>query len=176
MKIIFLFFSLINMNTNNSKFEDLIGKDILFASSVLDVEFNNDLTKTKSIYFAYFDSPKKYYNQEYNIISIELDNYNLITSLTVHFLGVIDNCFFDSFNKDYNTPYKTLVIDTTKVISEKKNGVQTIKKSEAKLIEGNFSENPLFIFWKNKEFQIKAFLRHKQNISEISFGNNLIPY
>jgi len=176
MKIILLLFTWINMNiSSNPKFEDLIGKEISLANSIFDTEFKNNLSGLKNLYIAYLDSPKRFFNQQYSILSITVDDNNLINSITIHFLDVFDYCFFSSFNKEYHTPYKILVIDNKKVINKEKSGARTITQSQGKLQEGNFEDRPLFIYWENKSFQIKAFFRYKQNVSEITFGKSLIP-
>ncbi len=162
--------------TNPVKFELLIGKSINEASEILETDFNNDGMLYKHIYFTHFKEPRTFYNTPYRSVSLDIDRSDKITSITIHFTKYIDTVFYDSFSNHYGKPSKLLVVEERELKSESVDynvdGSISKRISEKKLNfrEGKFEENPLFIFWNKKEYQIKILNREGyMAVSELTF-------
>ncbi|WP_299883746.1 hypothetical protein [uncultured Lacinutrix sp.] len=155
------------------KFEHILGKAISVVKKAIGKEFVNELFGS-DFYYTYDFVSRDLYGTKYNSLTILTDEKDAIQSVTIHFQNIINRKFYESFVKEYGEPNIIQVIDKREIISESKlednNFSQHLTKSNITLREGSFEENPLFIIWRKETFQIKAFLRHKQNISEITFS------
>ncbi|GAB1858750.1 hypothetical protein MHTCC0001_35900 [Flavobacteriaceae bacterium MHTCC 0001] len=96
-----------------------------------------------------------------------------IRSISILFSKVISRQFYDKFIENYGEPNHTYIIENRKEIieepEEENDFARNAKKFEGDLREGSFDENPLYIIWEKENYTIRAFLRHEQNISEITF-------
>ncbi|WP_418639611.1 hypothetical protein [Winogradskyella sp.] len=161
---------------NYIDFENLLGKHILTVEEKIGKNFENTLSDKNFYYIQNELIKKELYAMPYNCLTILTNENDTVQSISVHFREVINRQFYDSFNKDYGKPNSILVIENRKTISKTitkdKNGniIQSLRKGEFDLREGNFEEKPLYIIWKKEDYQIKAFLRHKQNMSELTFS------
>ena len=151
-----------NIETQNHvKLETLLGQSIEKAKTVLETDFiHYDDVSFANLYFLKFDDLRKFHKITYRSISIELDDFQKIKSITVHFTKYVNNDFYSSFISKYKKPSKILVVDSRKLISEDKTGYQHLSQSELKMREGTLDEKPLFIFWYNEEYQIKILNRN----------------
>ncbi|RNC84876.1 MAG: hypothetical protein ED556_09840 [Winogradskyella sp.] len=168
---------------NDTRLEKILGKDI----SDIKAQFNFELKEnnfSKNDFALVFHSNESYinepfYNMFYNHISIITNKKDKVQSITIHFREIIDYSFFNSFIENYGEPNSIQVIENRKRISkttikdEFGRASQTLTKNIFDLREGTFEEKPLHIIWQKSNFQIKVFLRHEQNISEITFSNTL---
>ncbi len=166
-------FSFLFIKMDLIKPENLIGKKLKEVNLLLDANFNNYMLN-KNLYFNSYGSEKSFYSMFYNTLSIITNDDKEVISVTIHFNGIINDFFYNSFILDYNNPTTIQVIDSRKILSEEtlnhKNNIQQhLKQREISLREGTFEEKPLFMLWNNKKFQIKVFIRHEQNISELTF-------
>ncbi|MEE9377499.1 MAG: hypothetical protein V3V33_05640, partial [Candidatus Lokiarchaeia archaeon] len=98
---------------------------------------------------------------------------------TIHLNEIINNSFYNLFVIDYGEPSTIQIVYEEKIISEGKSTdeeptddlpfVQNLKQSILKTREGKFNENPLYMIWHKKGYQIKVLIREGQNKSEITF-------
>ena len=175
MKLL-LFLVLFGQIMDFEKFETFIGKDIAIANNVL-LDEGFESKNLLGINFYTSDSYRDFYNMPYNMISImtdddDDDDDDIIKSITIHFHQVIDSNFYNSFIVNYGKPKTIQVVDNPEFIGEWVKGEYNsrARKSILNMREGTFEENPLFMLWNDLDFiGIKAFLRHEQNISEITF-------
>lgn len=163
---------------DNIEFEKLLGKHLYDVKKVIDVDFKkNNFEKVKIGFY----SNKEYLNISYfgmisHHITLLSNDKEMVTSISVHFRKIIDRPFYDSFVREYGSPSSIQIIKKRQIESEivLKNDSskvdQTLRKGTVDLSEGSFEDKPLFIIWKKESYQIKAFLRHEQNISEIIFS------
>ena len=156
-----------------NEFENLLGKHISVTEKAIGNDFDNKLFGDEFYYIEDEFIKKDFYGMSYNCVSITTNEKDIVQSISVHFRKVIPREFYDSFIKKYGEPNNIQIIENRQVISEGMNKDPNfkayLKKSTFDLREGTFEEKPLYIIWKKEQFQIKAFLRHKQNISEITF-------
>ncbi len=157
-------------------FEKLLGQDISIVEDSIGGEFGNTLFH-KSFYYITDESIKKsFYGMSYNMMTILTNEKDIVESISIHFSSVINRQFYDEFLGAYGKPDNIQVIENRQLESEsvKKDDdgkiIETLRKSTFDLREGTFEEKPLYIIWKKENYEIKAFLRHKQNISEITFS------
>ncbi|WP_139062586.1 hypothetical protein [Aquimarina megaterium] len=165
------------------EFEKLLGKHVSIFEETIGNDFENKLFRKHSFYSIKDEFVKKYFfGLNYNTIAIQTDENEIIESISIHFRKVIDRQFFDLFVEKYGEPDHTYIISNIKVVSEttphESNDPfhQNLTKREGDLIEGTFDEKPLFMIWEKDNFYIQAFLRHKQNISEITFSIDSPPF
>ena len=184
-------FLLLNLNyygMDYINFEDLLGKHISVAEEItgndfeeINVNTDNFEKKQYSIKSNLDDSPfdiRNFYGISFKFLFVQTDKNDTVQSVTVYFHRLINREFYDAFNEAYGKPSSILVIEKRTVISEY-NGEdemhgfkQYLRKSELELEEGTFEEKPLYIIWQKEKYQIKALLRHEQNMSEITFSKN----
>ena len=153
------------------EFENLLGKHFSFTKEVFGIDFKSTNYGTK------FYTNSEYLNTEfygipYNFITITVNKEDIVQSITVHFQEVINRQFYDLFIKKYGEPNSIQVIENKKIESKTlgEGFFQHLTKSSFDLREGTFEEDPLYIIWEKEHFQVKAFLRHKNSISEIIFS------
>lgn len=160
------------------KFEKLLGKNLSITKEILDVDLKR-ITSPKlkiKLYGSKNYIEEDYYGIPYKHLSLTTDENDTTETITVHFFEVINRKFYDSFMGTYGKPDSILVMHNPKNISKQtvtdtiNNLTQEIVKREFDLREGTFEEKPLYIIWEKDNYQVKAFLRHKQNISEIIFS------
>jgi len=156
------------------EFENSLRKPISDFREVIGNDFE-DKYFGKDFYYIPDESIKKnYYGTQYSSISVLVDEDDKLRSITIHFREVISRKSYDLFVEDYGLPINILIVENRQIISEgtytSDNFTQHLVERSFELREGEFEENPLYIIWKKEHFQIKAFLRHKQNISEITFS------
>lgn len=153
------------------EFQRLIGGNISEAYKAVDDSFKTD-DNTHDIYFMASESYKFFYNTPAHYILISNDN-NIVDSVTFYFHGIIDETFYNTFVNDFGAPSTIQVIENVETLSagERTNDSfsQYLKKSFVETREGTFEEKPLYMIWNKKDYQIKILLKHKQNISEITF-------
>lgn len=180
MKSFFILLLILALNQNNyfadhMEFEKLLGKHVSVFEETIGDDFENKLFGN-SFYYISDEFNKKYYSDmQYHNLTISTNQNHIVESISIHFPKVIDRQFYDSFIEKYGEPNKTQVIDKRHVINEGSYTtgelkIQKLSKSELEMREGTFDEKPLFIIWEKEHFYIQAFLRHKQNISEITFS------
>jgi len=160
---------------DNTEFENLLGEHISVAEEFLGDDFENTLL-SKGFYYIPDEFIKKdFYGMQYNCITLQTNEEDIVQSVTIHLRKVINRQFFDSFIKRYGEPNYILVIENRQIISESvdygdDDFKQNLRKSTFELREGSFEEDPLYIIWKKGHYSVKAFLRHNQNISEVTFS------
>ena len=160
--------------------ELLLEKDLAVAKKMFNVDFEITPYGNKGGNNLYHNSDtliKNYFGIPYRLISIYADENEVIKEVKILFPQNISRDFYDAFNEEYGRPDHIHVIENRKVISESTqqdgDSTETLRKSSFDLREGTFEENPLFIIWKKDGYEIKAFMRHKQNMSEISFTKGI---
>ncbi|WP_452603055.1 hypothetical protein [Pontimicrobium sp. MEBiC06410] len=173
--VLFLALNMNNQSMNYIEFEKLLGQHTLVVEKAIGSDFDNTLYGEDSYFIKDEHVIKDFYGMSYNFISVVKTENDTLHSITIHFRDVINRQFFDTFNEKYGEPDNIQIIENRKVISrstgkEKDIFHQKLTKSTFDLREGTFEEKPLFIIWKKENYHIRAFLRHKQNISEIRFG------
>ncbi len=164
------------------EFEGLLGKHLFAVEETVNSNFRKSITEKLKIHLHFSQN----FNMDfYGIFShklfIETDKDDVVKAITIHFGEVINRQFYDSFVKQYGKPNTISIIDKRTIIS---GGVDktsdgffsNISKSELSLREGTFEEKPLFMIWEKDGYYIQAFLRHKQNISEIMFSTESPPF
>ena len=159
---------------HNIEFEELLGEQLSNVEKTVGIDFENKIFgKIKISYYR----NSQYLNIDYygiysNYLTIQTNENDVVESISIHFRKVITRDFFDSFIQQYGEPNNIQVIENRRIIGESfgEGFYQHLKKSTFDLREGSFEENPLYIIWKKDNYQIKAFLRHKMNISEITFS------
>ena len=161
---------------NYKQFEQLLGKPFSEVKEITNCDFKvRDRNEIKFYMNTEFFT-RSLYGMVYNFISITTDHNDNVDSFCIHFHKVIDQSFYDAFVAQYGEPDNIHVISKRTVISEGKyvsdNGdfTSNVRKSEVDVREGTFDEKPLFIIWNKKDYKIKALLRHKQNISKITYS------
>lgn len=160
------------------KFERLLRQSILYCSEMTESHFKKiESPKLNIKHFGTIDFGRRsFYGMHNHHLTLILDRKDYVESITVHFRGVIDREFYDAFIEVYGKPNQIQIIEeiipiNKETIIDKENNIkQELLKKEFILREGTFDENPLYIIWKKENFQIKAFLRRKQNISEITYS------
>ena len=175
MKLLLLFLIIYGQSMNFEKFENFLGRDITYVDNMLLGEgFECENIIGLRIYTSF--RSKRFYNTPYNMISIITDENEIVSNVNVHFLRIIDNNFYDSFILDYGIPDKIQVVDKPKQIGgwTKSDGKEKIEHKVRRVIlktrEGEFEENPLFMIWKKKDYEIKTLTKENQNRSEIIFS------
>ena len=171
------------------KYENFLGEHITFAETITGNDFNKVNFNSEDTEFRYCSNSeylrelidykaKDYYGMPYIDLFIKTDKIDKIQSVTIHFRKTIDRKFYDLFTNDYGEPNSILVIDKRNIISEStlrddnNKVIQTSRKSELELKEGTFEDKPLYIIWEKDNYEIKALLRHKTGISEITFSSS----
>ncbi|WP_103069105.1 hypothetical protein [Aquimarina sediminis] len=158
------------------KFEQLLGKPLSVFEKTIGNDFENRLHGKSFYYIPNEHIEKNFFNMTYNIITILKNEKEVVQSISIHFPKTINRKFYDLFVEEYGKPNNIQVIKGQEFVSEShlkdKNGkiLQTARKGNFDLVEGTFDEKPLFIIWKKENFYVQAFLRHEQNISEITFS------
>lgn len=173
-----LIFNIGIYNMKDMNFEELLGKPFSVVEVVIGTDFrNNENLKLKTNFYSSINYVENdYYGMPNHHITILVDEKDAVKSITVHFRKVIDHEFYYLFIKDYGEPNHIQIIENRQILSESftkdDNGeiINHLKKSTFDLREGAFEEKPLYIIWEKENFQIKAFIRHKQNISEVTFS------
>jgi len=161
---------------NFKEFENLIGKDISTANYILATDFDNKALGG-NLYFSNSDVSNYFYGMPYKVISIKTNDMGVIEAITIVFLGVIDRSFYDTFILDYGEPNTIQVIDgrddigkwTKPDVKEEGDIEQSVRKVTLIMKEGKFEDNPLFMIWNKKRYQIRTLLKYEQNMSEITF-------
>jgi len=161
---------------NLKEFENLIGQDISYANQVL-IDEGFEYHKPLEDPFYTSDSYVDFYGMPYNLISIITDDKNMINSITIHFNAIINKSFYDAFILDYGNPDTTQIIDgrdfvgkwTKTNVKDKGEIEHRVRRVTLKMREGKFEENPLFMIWNKKGYQIKTLSKHEQNMSTITF-------
>lgn len=165
------------------KFEELLEKHLSVVEKIVGSNFrksNFEQVKVRLYSSQYLNMD--FYGMFSHLLSVETDENDNVESITIHFRKVINRQFYNSFVEKYGEPNHIYVMSNIKVISETsphESGDpfhQNLTKREGDLIEGTFDEKPLFMIWKKENFYIQAFLRHKQNISEITFSIDSPPF
>ncbi len=157
------------------KFEALLGKHISTVEDSIGSDFENTLFQ-KDFYYITDELVKKdFFGMKYNMLYIKTNDKDAVEAISILFQKVITRQFYDTFVKEYGEPIHTQVITKRKEVIEKQEKTDSdfasnAKKYEIELREGTFEENPLYIIWKKEGYEIKAFLRHEQNISEVTFS------
>ncbi|NMH89824.1 hypothetical protein [Flavivirga algicola] len=158
------------------EFEKVLGKHISIAEEIIGTDFENKLFEKSYYYIANESIKKGFCGMSYNMLTIMTNEKDTVQSITVHFQKVIDRQFYDSIVEKYGKPDNIQIIENRQLesesVTEDDEGqvIQTLRKSTFSLKEGSFEERPLYIIWKKESFEVKAFLRHEQNISEITFS------
>ena len=162
------------------EFETLLGKHLSFAKEFTNNDFKSNNFKSNNFEVKFYSNKdytiKDFYGMSYNYITIMTNEKDTVQSITVHFRKIITRQFYDSIIKKYGEPNNIQVIENRQTESESTikddNGkiVERLSKSSFDLREGSFDESPLYIIWKKETFNIKVFLRHEQNMSEITFS------
>ncbi|WP_346880773.1 hypothetical protein [uncultured Algibacter sp.] len=161
---------------NHIKFEELLGKHVSKFEDSIGIDFENTLFQKSFYYISDEFTKKHFYGMEYNMVDIITNEDQKVQSISVLFRKVIDSQFYNAFIVNYGEPDHIQVVLNKKEIKEdypKENNndfTRNAKKYEIELKEGSFNEKPLYIIWKKDNYEIKAFLRHKQNMSEITFS------
>ncbi|TSE04380.1 hypothetical protein FOF46_26505 [Aquimarina algiphila] len=165
------------------KFEELLEEHLSEVKKAVSTNFKeSNIEKIKAQLYFSQNFNMNFYGMLSHVLSLETDESDIVKSITIHFDKVINRQFYDSFIEKYGEPDHIHVISNRKIISEGSikddigNVIQHARKSEGDLIEGTFDEKPLFMIWKKENFYIQAFLRHKQNISEIMFNTESPPF
>ena len=168
------------------KFEELLGKHISVAETVIGDDFSETSFKSKKNGVKYYSNSeylrklldyelKDYFGMPCINLFIQTDKNDIVQSINIFFHKSIDRQFYDMFNTVYGQPTSILIIDKRTVISESSakddpHGFnQHVRKSELELREGTFEEGPLYIIWEKGSYKVKALFR-QQNMSEITFS------
>ena len=156
------------------KFETLLGNSIAFAASCIGEEFINKPFQNGTYFLEKDSSYKLFYDSRYNCLSIHKDDREVVHSITVHLLEVLNFKTFNSLVAQYGAPDHIWVATKTTLISETSDDSnpefkQRLTKSEHDLREGTFEEKPLVIIWNKKDFEIKVIFRYEQNQSKITY-------
>jgi len=159
-----------------SDFEKLLGKKISNLEEVIGKDFENKYFE-KNYYYIKDETVSKSLNGiSFNSISVQSDEKEIVESITIHFLEIINQEFYDQLIQLYDLPNEIKIIEKKEEISNKvikdETFSQEVKKSNIELRDGSFEENPLYVSWKKENFNVKLFFRHKQGISEITFTKN----
>ncbi len=163
-------------------FEKLLEEHISIFEKTIGNDFENKLHGENFYYISDEYIKKDFFNMKYNILTISSDENSMVKSISILFHKVIDRLFYDLFVGQYGEPTYIYGTSNIKVVSEShlkdENDkiLQTARKSTFDLIECGFDEKPIFILWKKDYYYIKAFLRHEQYISEISFSIDSPPF
>jgi len=158
------------------KFEDTLGKPIDDVELTMGFNLKEHNSKDNQISFYRNDQDIsfEYFGLVSRFISVQSNESNAVKSISIHFREVINRKFYERFLEKYGEPDNIHVISKRTVISEgqyeKDDFSAYLTKSEIDFREGTFDKKPLFIIWNKDGYQIKAFLRHQQNISEITFS------
>ena len=156
------------------KFETLLGKSFAFAASCIGEEFINEPFLNNTYFLEKDSSYKSYYDSKYNCLSIYKDDREVVNSITIHLLEVLNFKSFNLMVTQYGAPDHIWVATKTTLISETSDDSnpefkQRLTKSEHDLREGTFEEKPLVIIWNKKDFEIKVLFRYEQNQSKITY-------
>ncbi len=170
------------------KFEQLLGNYVLDIENAIGSNLVKQNFKKANITF-YSNSDLldiNFYGIASNHITVQIDQKEVVRSISIHFPKVIDREFYDLFVKKYGNPKHTYIMSNMKEIISKEDNSQNnkndlsfhqnLRKREGDLIEGTFDDKPLFMIWEKENFYIQAFLRHKQNISEVMFSLESPPF
>ena len=164
---------------NYTSFEQFIKKDISVIENIIELNFelkNSDINNSNiKFYTAHNFEDHDFYTFPSRYISVTTeDDYKTVKSITILFQGVINRSFYDAFTAQYGKPDHILIAENRQLTEEgtikNDTGKWEAKKYTIDLREGTFEENPLYIVWKKEDYQIKAYLRPEQNMSEITFS------
>lgn len=178
--LLILIFSSNSYLTNYMEFEKLLGKSFPVVEKAIGGSFRESSYKSNR-YLIY--SNGEYFNSNFfgmssNHLTLLTNKEGTVESISIHFRKVIDRQFYDLFIEKYGKPDHVQIVENRQLESESitkdETGkvIETLRKSTFDLREGTFEEKPLYIIWKKEGFQIKAFLRHEQKISEVTFSVN----
>ena len=156
------------------KFETLLRNSIAYAASSIGEEFINEPFQNGTYFLEKDSSYKSFYDSKYNCLSIYKGDREVVHSITVHLLEVLNFKTFNSLVAQYGAPDHIWVATKTTLISETSDDSnpefkQRLTKSEHDLREGTFEEKPLVIIWNKKDFEIKVLFRYEQNQSKITY-------
>lgn len=157
---------------DNIEFEKLLSEHISVAEKMLGSDFEKNDYGDFYINKIYLNGDL--YGMSFNFVTIMTNDKYIIQSIAIQLNEVINSDFYNVLIQKYGEPNNILVIKNRKLIGEgiheSPNFTQHLRRSTFELREGNFDENPLYLVWKKQNYQIKALLRHKQNMSEITFS------
>jgi len=106
----------------------------------------------------------------FNKIRVVSNRRNIITEVSFCFLKVIDNSIFELYNNKFGYPDNILKPDKIVYNEEWENEEFKSTKVVSKLKETSFENNPILIKWNKKDYQVRIFLKHELNISEVIFS------
>jgi len=112
---------LFNVNTlfmAHIKFEDILGKDISVFEKIIGGDFENKLYGNSSYYLKNHLNAKEFFGMSYTMISVNLDDENIIQSITLHFQELINREFYDAFNTVYDEPQHIQIMENRELESE----------------------------------------------------------
>uniref|UniRef100_UPI0040493FCE hypothetical protein n=1 Tax=Gelidibacter sp. TaxID=2018083 RepID=UPI0040493FCE len=154
------------------EFENLLGEHLSVVEEKIGFDFQKNHDNKFYINREFLDN--YFYEMPYNFITISTNENDIVQSVTIHFNEIISRPSYNLLIKSYGKPSNIQVIENRQIISESNyeedNFKQHLTKRTFDLREGTFEENPLYIIWKKETYQIKAFLRQNQNMSEITFS------
>lgn len=93
------------------------------------------------------------------MISIMTDENKKVKDIIIHFHGIIDNSFYNSFILDYGAPDIIQVIEGYESSGKwyKKDSEEEfnhrVRKVALKMKEGKFEDDPLFMIWRKKNMK-----------------------
>nr|WP_321237229.1 hypothetical protein [uncultured Psychroserpens sp.] len=180
MKQFLLVLALIQTMNSNMKYENLLGEQLFAAESIFNCTFRNlklEFKNFEGIMYGCKDyNQQNYLGTSIRYVSIKTNQNQKIQSVSIKFYEAFNRHFFDLFVEKYGEPDSILIPDNIKIINDKNENdstssmFQKVRATEFDLREGTFEEKPLYIIWEKESYQIKAFLRHRQNMSEITFN------
>ena len=90
----------------------------------------------------------------------------MVKGIIIHFNSIIDHSFYDAFVLDYGNPDTIQVIDGYNSIGEwtKDDPNHRVRKITYIMKEGEFEDEPLFMIWNKKDYQVKILIKREQNI------------
>ena len=156
------------------KFETLLRNSIAYAASSIGEEFINEPFQNGTYFLEKDSSYRSFYDSKYNCLSIYKDDREVVNSITIHLLEVLNFKSFNLMVTQYGAPDHIWVATKTTLISETIDDSnpefkQRLTKSEHDLREGTFEEKPLVIIWNKGDFEIKVLFRYEQNQSKITY-------
>ncbi|MFC4636668.1 hypothetical protein ACFO3O_22375, partial [Dokdonia ponticola] len=159
-----LFISIFSMDY--IEFENLLDKDLSITKDFTGSDFRDSSFKGGIIEGKFYSSKdhtiKDFFGMPYNHITVLTTETDIVQSITIHFIGMIDRTFYDAFNGTYGEPNHIQIIENRQLESETfirgENGkvIQHLAKNTFDLREGTFEEKPLWIVWEKEGYEIKA--------------------
>ena len=155
------------MNEKLIEFGDWVG------TSLKELKFEGDLIGQGHHHFEIkFNASRDFCGMLYNHVSIFCSEHDIISLVSISFREIVNRSSFDGMIEKYGEPNAIVVEDILMKESKSENigdFNQSLAKREYSMKSVKFGENPTWIFWQKKDFQINIHLQYEYKTTRIMF-------